>query len=306
MAQSFPLSLGVPTSRHARLRALLTGPQVVCAPGAFDCLTARLVEQAGFDALYVTGSGVSISRLGAPDVAVISFSEVLDQVKRIVDVTTIPVVADADTGYGGPLNVIRTVREFEKAGVSAIQIEDQDWPKRCGHELGRRVVDTQVMVDRIKAATDARHDSDFVVVARTDARTVLGLDAALERACAYVEAGADVIFVESPESKAEMARITREVPAPTLANLVEGGRTPILTRDELNSIGYRLAIYPNSLTRLIGRMGAVMLDALQSTGTTASMAEHMLSHRALWDLFDYDDWIACESRYLSGNAPASK
>ena len=302
MNHTFPLSLKHAVSRNRQLRALLKGGELVSAPGAFDCLTARLVEQAGFDAVYVTGSGVSISRLGAPDVAVISFSEVLDQVRRIADVTSIPVIADADTGYGGPLNVIRTVREFEKAGVSAIQIEDQDWPKRCGHELGRRVVDTEVMVDRIKAATDARHDSDFVVVARTDARTVLGLDAALDRACAYAEAGADVIFVESPESKAEMQRITQTVPAPTLANLVEGGRTPLLSKDELQSLGYRVAIYPNSLTRLIGKMGAELMTELKQTGSTARMSPHMLSHRALWDLFEYDEWMATERRYVSARA----
>ncbi|MCD2513164.1 isocitrate lyase/PEP mutase family protein [Comamonas endophytica] len=297
MKPALPLSLAYPSNRNARFRELLKGEQLVSAPGAFECLTARLVEKAGFPAVYVTGSGVSISRLGAPDVAVISFAEQLDQVHRIADVVDIPVIADADTGYGGPLNVMRTVREFEKAGVSAIQIEDQDWPKKCGHEPGRRVVETQVMVDRIRAAVDTRHDANFAIVARTDARTNLGIDAALERACAYAEAGADVIFVESPESKEEMQRITRTLPVPTLANLVEGGRTPILDRDTLLALGYRVAIYPNSLTRLIGRMGQRMLQSLQETGTTASMSGDMLDHRELWDLFDYDAWTSAENRY---------
>ncbi len=300
-ASTFPLSLGVTLGRNQRLREYLRRPALLSAPGVFDCLTARLVEKAGFEAAYITGSGVSISRLGAPDVGLVSFGEVLDQVRRIADVTTLPIIADADTGFGGgPLNVIRTAREFEKAGISAIQIEDQADPKRCGHELGRRVVATAVMQDRIKAVADARHDQDFAIVARTDARTVEGLASALDRAQAYVEAGADVIFVESPESEEEMRQLVSALPVPTLANMVEGGRTPILTKERLQDIGYRIAIYPNSLTRLFGRMGGELLAALREQGTTAGMAEHMLSHRQLWDLFDYPDWIEVERRYTQG------
>lgn len=300
MTFSPPNPLAVPMDRRKLLREALAGGQLISAPGVFDCLTARIVERAGFPAAYITGSGVSITRIGAPDVAVISFGEVLDQVRGIADSTSLPLIADADTGYGGPLSVIRTVREFEKAGVSAIQLEDQELPKRCGHEMGRRVVETQVMVDRIKAATDTRHDDNFVVVARTDARTMLGLDAAIERAQAYVEAGADVIFIESPESEDEMRLINQQIKAPTLANLVEGGRTPILTAEQLSSIGYRVAIYPNSLTRLFGRMGERLMTELKRTGTTAGLAADMLSHRELWNLFDYPDWIKTESRYQVG------
>src|SRR5690606_4029596 len=175
------------------------------------CSTARIGDRAGSAAGYSTGSGVSITRIGAPDVAVISFGEVLDQVRSSADSTSLPLIADADTGYGGPLSIGRTVREFEKAGVAAIQLEDQDLPKSCGHELGSRVVVTEIMVDGIIGATDTRQDDNFVVVARTDARTVLGLDAALERAHAYAEAGADVIFVESPESEDEMRRINQVI-----------------------------------------------------------------------------------------------
>lgn len=298
MPVHLPRPLAANTNRKQSLRQLLSQPGLIMAPGVFDCLTARLVERAGFSAGYVTGSGVSITRLGAPDVAVIAFSEVLDQVRNIADSTSLPLIVDADTGYGGPLNVIRTVREFEKAGAAAIQIEDQESPKRCGHELGRRVVPEQVMADRIKAATDTRADTDFVVVARTDARTPLGLNAAMDRAMAYAEAGADVIFVESPESEEEMRKINETVKVPTLANLVEGGRTPILEASKLEAIGYRVAIYPNSLTRLFGRMGERLLGQLKQTGTTAGMADHMLSHRELWDLFDYPDWIAAENRYI--------
>ena len=181
-ANAYPLGLRVAAGRNAALRGAVASGKIVVAPGAFDCLTARLVERAGFGALYVTGSGVSISALGAPDVGLMSFGEILDRVKRIANSVSIPLIADADTGYGGPLNVIRTVREFERAGVSAVQIEDQTWPKKCGHEAGRQLATVDEMVGRIKAATDARIDSDLLIVARTDARSEHGLDAAIERA----------------------------------------------------------------------------------------------------------------------------
>lgn len=272
------------------------------APGVFDCLTARLAECCGFSAVYMTGSGVSISRLGAPDVALLSFAEILDQAKRIADVCTLPVIADADTGYGGPLNVIRTVREMERAGVAAIQIEDQDWPKRCGHELGRKLVSRSEMVGRIKAAVDTRVDRDLMIIARTDARTTEGLEEALERAEAYREAGADIIFVESPESIEEMRRVTR-LNVPTLANQVEGGRTPMLSKDELQTIGFSLAIYPNSITRLIGHAGQLLFNELRLSGSTRAFADQMLDHRGLWELFEHREFIALEERYRGAAEP---
>lgn len=297
-SERFPPGLRAVEGRHAGLRRSLSEGRLLVAPGCFDCLGARLVESAGFEAAYVTGSGVSMSALGAPDVGLASFSEVLDRIKRICDVLTIPVIADGDTGFGGPLNIIRTVREFERAGVSAIQIEDQDSPKRCGHELGRRLVDPGEMVGRIKAAVDARVDDAFVIVARTDARTALGLEAALERAATYREAGADVLFVESPESEAEMARICETFAGtPTLANMVEGGRTPFLPAGRLESLGYRLAIFPNSLTRVFARTGLELMNELRRSGTTEAFAGRMYDHRALWSLFDYDTWLALEGRY---------
>ena len=294
---AYPAGLRAPGARNQRLRALLAGQDLVVAPGAFDCITARLVSAAGFAAVYVTGSGLSMSALGAPDVGLMSFSEVIDRVKRIADIVDIPVIADADTGYGGPLNVIRTVREFERAGVSAIQIEDQQWPKKCGHELGRMVVEPAEMVDRIKAATDARIDPDLVIVARTDARTAEGIDSAVERALGYQEAGADVIFVESPESEEEMRLINESLSVPTLVNMVESGRTPLLPTGALRELGYRIAIYPNSLTRIIGRMGQRLLECLAQSGTTAGMAEAMMNHDELWALFEYDKWVDTERRF---------
>lgn len=299
---AIPSVLRAKPARTRMLAALTQGKDLTIVPGAYDCITAKLVERAGFQALYVTGSGISMSALGAPDVALMSFSEVLDRVKQICDVVDIPVVADADTGYGGPLNIIRTVREFERAGVAAIQIEDQAWPKKCGHELDRTVVSTHEMVERIKAAVDSRSDGQFHVVARTDARTSLGLTAAIDRANAYREAGADIIFVESPESEAELLQISRSVDAPLLANMVEGGRTPILPGARLAELGYQYAIYPNALTRTLSFAGARMLAGLRAQGSTAHLGDTMLDHRGLWNLFDYPDWIALESRYTE-NGP---
>lgn len=294
---AFPLSLGAAGSHAGKLRRALQPGRLLMAPGVFDCLTARLAECCGFSAVYMTGSGVSISRLGAPDVALLSFAEILDQAKRIADVTTLPVIADVDTGYGGPLNVIRTVREMERAGIAAIQIEDQEWPKRCGHELGRKLVSREEMVSRVKAAVDARIGPDLMIIARTDARTMDGLDEALDRAHAYVEAGADIIFVESPESVEEMRRVTGEVRAPTLANQVEGGRTPMLPADELQAIGFGLAIYPNSITRLFGHMGQQLFTELRESGSTRAFGDRMLDHRALWELFEHRKFIELEAQY---------
>ncbi len=294
---AYPPGLRPQRSRRAALRHALASDLVV-APGCYDCLTGRLVERAGFAAAYVTGSGLSMSAMGAPDVGLVSFGEVMERVRRIAAVVDIPLIADIDTGYGGPLNVIRTVREMEAANVAAVQIEDQVWPKKCGHEPGRRLVATAEMADRIKAAVDARVDDDFVVIARTDARTTHGLAAALERAEAYGEAGADVLFVESPESAQEMQAINDGLARPTMANMVEGGRTPILPVEELRRLGYRLVIYPNSLTRTFARMGALMLDELRNRGRLDGFAEHMVDHRQLWNLFDYDDWVTLENQFL--------
>ncbi|CAM3790555.1 isocitrate lyase/PEP mutase family protein [Bordetella tumulicola] len=294
--QDYPLGLRQPTGRNAALRRRLAAQNVLVAPGVYDCIGARLVEQAGFEATYLTGSGMSMSALGAPDVGLMSFSEVLDRASRVADVVSVPVIVDADTGYGGPLNVIRTVRAFERAGVSGIQIEDQAWPKKCGHEGGRNLVSTNEMVGRIKAAVDARIDPDLVIVARTDARTDQGLDAALERAALYAEAGADVLFVESPENKDELAEVARRLNVPVLANMVEGGRTPILPADVLTQLGFSLAIYPNAVTRCFTYAGQQMLKELASTGTTAGAADRMLSHRQLWSLFEYEKWTATEDR----------
>ena len=295
---NYPVGLRRIEGKNARLSAALAAPTLLMAPGCFDCITAKLVANAGFAAGYVTGSGLSMSVLGAPDMGAISFGEILERVMRIADSVDIPLICDADTGYGGPINIIRTVKDLERAGVSAIQIEDQAWPKKCGHEPGRRVVDIDEMVGRIKAAVDARDDDQLAIIARTDARTSLGIDVAIERALRYQEAGADVVFVESPESEAEMQQIHQYIKGPTLANMVEGGRTPVLPAAKLQSLGYSVAIYPNSLTRMIANQGATMLSSLLQTGSTAKFADRMVGHRGLWDLFDYPEWTELERKFV--------
>jgi 2-methylisocitrate lyase-like PEP mutase family enzyme len=294
-----PLGLRPKAGRSRRFVEMLASGQTIVAPGAFDCISARLVETAGFPAVYITGSGVSMSILGAPDVGVVSFKEVVEHIGRIADVVSIPVIADADTGYGGAVNIFRTVREFERAGVSAIQIEDQQWPKRCGHEPGRRLVSPAVMEGRLRAALAARQDPDFKIIARTDARATEGIDAAIDRIKRYRDTGVDILFVESPESKAELERIVREAPGVHLANMVEGGRTPVLSVDSLRRLGFRIVIFPNSLTRLFARMGGELLVELGRTGTTAGYRDRMLDHRQLWDLFDNSGWVALADRFES-------
>ena len=297
------MSVGPGARPRGRLRALLAEPGLVVAPGAYDVITARLVEQAGFPACYMTGSGVSISALGIPDVGLISFYEVLVRLEQIAGAIALPVIADGDTGFGNPLNVLRTVAEFERRGAAAVQIEDQEMPKKCGHEPGRRLVPVEEMVAKIEAARAARSSPDFLIVARTDARTTLGLGEAIARGRAFAEAGADVIFVESPESAEEMRAICTQIPAPTLANMVEGGRTPILPQAELAELGYKIAIYPNALTRIMARAGQRLLAELKSTGTTAGLADDMLTHGELWDLFGRREWAELEARFVTRRTP---
>jgi len=264
---------GNPAGR--RLRELLFGRHIVVAPGAYDALTARLVEAAGFPAVYLTGAGVSYSMLARRDVGLVTMTEMVQRLAWITDAVSVPVIADADTGYGGPENVRRTVRAYERAGAAALQIEDQDFPKRCGHLEGKRVVPVEEMVARLQIALEARQSADTVIIARTDARSVEGWDAALERAARYAEAGADVIFVEAPLSEEELAEIPRAVSKPVMANMVEGGKTPLVSTARLAEMGFRLVIYPNSLTRLLVGSGQRMLADLREQGTTAGWRDRM-------------------------------
>lgn len=280
------------------LRKLFKDNKMLVAPGAHDVLTARVIEKCGFDAVYMTGYGQAASHLGRPDVGLICFSEMLARAANMVEAVSVPVIADADTGFGNAVNVIRTVRSYQKAGVAAIQLEDQVSPKRCGHMVGREVVSKAEMLGKIKAAVDARFDPDFMVIARTDARTVLGLDEALDRALAYEEAGADIIFVESPESAAEMLAINKTIKKSyTLANMVEGGRTPLLPNSELAEMGYNLAIYPTASTYLTAKAMFDLMNGLKKEGTTAGLMDQMLTFSEFNELIGLGEVNALGEKY---------
>ena len=229
---------------QAGLRERLKSKELLTAPGVFDMISAKIADAAGFEALYMTGYGTVASHLGLPDAGIATYSDMVGRVACIAKGTRTPLIADGDTGYGGLLNVQYTVRGYERAGAVAIQLEDQEFPKKCGHVPGRRVTPVADMVDKIKVAVESRDSSDFLIIARTDARTSLGLDEALGRAEAYARAGADILFIESPETVEEMRRIGRSFDLPLVANMVEGGRTPLLDKKTLTEIGYRIAIFP--------------------------------------------------------------
>jgi 2,3-dimethylmalate lyase len=233
-------------SPRARLRELLAGPAPLVAPGAYDALSARLIEQAGFDVVYMSGFGTTASLIGRPDVGLLTGAEMADNARRIVSAVDVPVIADADTGYGNALNVLRTVQLYEQAGVAGIQLEDQVMPKKCGHMSGKAVIGAEEMVGKIRAAVDARRDPDLVVIARTDAVAVAGLDEAIKRARAYADAGADLLFVEAPTSEEDLARIATELRgvAPLVFNWAEGGRTPPLPLARIAELGYSLVLFP--------------------------------------------------------------
>lgn len=226
------------------LKAALAKKEFILAPGIFDLISALIADREDFKALYVTGYGTVASYLGLPDAGIATYRDMIERIAQIVKMTKKPVIADADTGYGGLLNVRHTVRGYEDAGVSAIQMEDQEFPKKCGHTPNRRVVPLDDMVRKIEVAVDSRRSDDFLIIARTDSRTSLGIDEAISRGKAYAKAGADVVFIESPESEEEMLKVAAEVDAPLFANMVNGGRTPLLSASRLREMGYSIAIHP--------------------------------------------------------------
>lgn len=260
-----------------KMRQLLNQDEILIMPGAADAMVAKIIEKAGFPAIYMTGAGVSYVNLGRPDIGLLTMTEMVERAACLAGAVSVPVLADADTGYGGVHNIRRTVVEFEKAGVAGIQIEDQIMPKKCGHLRDKQVVSREEALTRVKAALDARRDPDFVIIARTDARAVLGLEEALERGQAFAEAGADVVFVEAPQSAEEMRMITSAINAPTLANMVEGGRTPLFSVSELKAIGYKIVIFPNSATRMAAKAVTKLMEELKQTGTTAGCLKEMMS-----------------------------
>jgi 2-methylisocitrate lyase-like PEP mutase family enzyme len=282
----------------ARLRALLqSGDLPLLLPGAPNALSARVIEEAGFEAAYVSGAGVTNTFLGMPDLGLISVSELTSHVAAMADAVEIPLVVDADTGFGSALNVGRTVRALERAGAAGIQIEDQVMPKKCGHFAGKEVVSTGEMVGKIKAAVDAREDDDLVIVARTDALAIEGVGPACERANAYREAGADLLFVEAPTSRDLMLQITSAVPGQHLANMVEGGLTPILSREELAKLGFSVALYANAAMRGAVRGMREVLDHLAKHGDTSDAVELMISWQDRQALVRKPEFDALDARY---------
>ena len=278
--------------RRAALRSALAARRFVSAPGVFDLISARIADAMGFAALYMTGYGTVASHLGLPDAGLATYSDMVGRVAQICRITATPLIADADTGYGGLLNVQHTVRGYEEAGAAAVQIEDQEFPKKCGHTPGRRVIATADMVRKIKVAVEARRDPNLLIIARTDARTSLGLDEALARGKAYEAAGADVLFIESPESEAEMARIGSSFARPVLANMVDGGRTPVLSRDKLQALGYAVAIFPGTGFLAAGAALAGVYRTIRDTGSSAGVSaplydfmefSKLMGFEAVWD-----------------------
>ena len=279
-----------------RLAALLERPQVLAAPGVADALSARLVAEAGYEAVYMSGDATTAVRLGLPDVGLLTMSEMVDNAARIVDASGLPTIADADTGYGGPVNVRRTIQDYERAGVAAIQMEDQVWPKRCGHLAGKRVIPAAEMAAKVKAAVDSRKDADFLVIARTDALAVEGFQAALDRVALYGEAGADILFVEAPTSLEQLETIGR-LPARTMYNASASGRTPILTQAELTRLGFALAIYPGQATFAAIPAIRAALRHIRETGDPRGMPVPLASFTDYVTLLGLDEVRAFEAAH---------
>ena len=284
--------------KRRRLAEAMKRPGLVVAPGVYDLISARIADRLGFDCLYMTGYGVVASHLGLPDAGLATYTEMVGRVAQIAGGTLTPLLADADTGYGGLLNVQHTVRGYEAAGAAGIQLEDQEFPKKCGHLLGRRVIPAEDMAAKIRVAAESRGERDFLVVARTDARTALGLDEALRRAERYLEAGADILFIESPETVEEMRRIGQTFKGvPLLANMVEGGRTPLLSKAELEEIGYKIAIFPG-----LGFLAAgAALDSayrhLSRHGSSAGLPAPLYPFKEFGQLMGFDRISQFEERY---------
>ncbi len=281
-----------------RLRERLRSPGLVIAPGVFDGLSARIAAAAGFETLYASGGAIARSA-GVPDLGLLSFTEVLARVREIVDASDSPVIADADTGYGNALNVLRTVREFERIGVAAIHLEDQVNPKKCGHYAGKDVIAVDEMTGKLRAALDARRDRDLILVARTDARAVEGLDAAIRRANLYAAAGADLVFVEAPESEEELQVIARDVHAPLLVNMFQGGKTPLVPPERLSAMGYRVMIVPGDLQRAAIRAMQDAAAAIRIAGTAAGLGDRLAGFDERDALVDLPAWEERERRYVT-------
>jgi 2,3-dimethylmalate lyase len=284
------------------LRQLLHQPGIIVAPGAYDCLTAKIIEREGFPVVYMTGAGTAVTRVGKPDLGFASLTEMLANASAIASTISVPLIADADTGYGGALNVYRTIQEYEKAGVAALHVEDQAFPKRCGHLDGKEVVSVAEMVVKLRAAGDARTDEDFVIIARTDALAVTGLDDTLRRCAAYAEAGADVLFVEAFRTQEEIERVRREVDVPLLYNFVEHGKSPLIPVSQLEALGFKIVIFPGSLMLSVCILAQRILREIRQHGTTANLLGEMGSVVDLFNLMGMQEALALEAKWTANPA----
>ncbi|HZU67035.1 MAG TPA: isocitrate lyase/PEP mutase family protein [Ktedonobacteraceae bacterium] len=282
-----------------RLRELLAGPDLLVVPGAYDGLSARLIVQAGFPIVYMTGFGTAASVLGQPDVGLLTMTEMVQRAAALAAIAgDVPLIADADTGYGNPINVRRTIREYERAGVAGLHIEDQVWPKKCGHMEGKQVIPMEEMVQKVRAAVDARQDPDFVIIARTDANAVTGFEDALRRGRAYREAGADVIFIEAPRSITELRAIKEAFPdVPLLFNWAESGKTPPLPLPEIRALGYKLVIFPVSLLFAATYAMSELLEVLKRGEVPTVMSDRMLTFSQFTDTIGLPAIQELERRY---------
>jgi len=284
-------------TKAARLRELLARPGVVVMPMCYDGISARLIERAGFEVAAVTGAGVSASMLGRSDVGYLTMTEMVWQARNIASAISIPLICDAETGYGNPVIVMRCIREFERAGVSGIYFEDQVHPKKCGHFRGKAVIECEEMVKKIEAAYDAKGDKNFLIVARTDSRAIYGVDEAIRRGNAYAKAGADVIFPEAPESVAEMKRYCKEIDAPLMFNVCEGGKSPPLTVAELEQIGYKLLSFSNSMLRTGVKAMQEVLKEIKEKGSTIQVEDKMVSFDERNEILDLAKIYQLEDKY---------
>jgi 2-methylisocitrate lyase-like PEP mutase family enzyme len=283
--------------KRAQLASRVRSRELTVAPGVFEMISARVADGEGFEALYMTGYGISASHLGVPDAGLASYNDMADRARTICAGTNTPLIADADTGFGGLLNVRQTVRGYEDAGVAAVQIEDQEFPKKCGHAEGRRVIPLRDMVKKVEVAVEARSDDNLLIIARTDARTALGLDEAIARGVAFAEAGADVVFVESPESEDEFRRISDEIDAPLVANMVEGGFSPILSADTLRDLGFAIAIYPCTGFMSVAALLKTVYAHLRTNGTSDGLASQILPITEMHHLMGFEDVWDFDNRW---------
>jgi 2-methylisocitrate lyase-like PEP mutase family enzyme len=280
-----------------KLKEIMARRAAVIVPGAANAMFARIIEDVGFEAVYVTGAGIANMRLGVPDIGLATMSEIADTAASVADSVSVPIIVDADTGFGNPINMVRTMRVLERAGAAGIQIEDQVFPKKCGHFAGKEVIPLNDMVQKIRAAVDTRKDSDLQIIARTDARAVEGFDRAIERANAFVEAGADVTFVEAPLSLAELGRIVREVSVPQVANIVFGGKTPDPRQPKLAESGFSVVLYANAALQAALKASYGVLHALRRDGSLAAVADRLASFEERQRVVAKDVWDQLESRY---------